>query len=79
MKKKNIHRQNGRIEISSFKSILASISLEFLNAKLDFHGSLIHFFTVLDNMFLTAVTHAVNSLGSSVVIQELVLAIHFAL
>ena len=37
------------------------------------------FFTVLNNMFLTAVRHVVNNLESSVVVQELYLAINLAL
>ena len=38
-----------------------------------------YLFTVLDNMFLTAVRHEVNNLESSVVVQELELAINLAL
>ena len=38
-------------------------------------GSLIYFSTVLDNMVLTAVRQEVNNLESSVVLQELELAI----
>ena len=44
-----------------------------------FTGSLIYLFTVLDNMFLTAVRHEVNTLESFVVVQELELAIYLAL
>ena len=44
-----------------------------------FTGSLIYLFTILDNMFLTAVRHEVNNLESSVVVQELELAINLAL
>ena len=36
-------------------------------------------FKILDNMFLTAVRHKVNNLESSVVVQELELAINLAL
>ena len=35
-------------------------------------------FTILDKMFLTAVRHKVNNLESSVVVQELELAINLA-
>ena len=38
-----------------------------------------YLFTVLDNMFLTAVRHKVNNLENSVVVQELELAINLAL
>ena len=38
-----------------------------------------YLFTDLDNMFLTAVRHKVNNLESSVVVQELELAINLAL
>ena len=44
-----------------------------------FTGSLIYLFTILNNMFLTAVRHEVNNLESSVVVQELELAINLAL
>ena len=44
-----------------------------------FTGSLIYLFTVLVNIFLTAVRHKVNNLESSVVVQELELAINLAL
>ena len=44
-----------------------------------FTGSLIYLFTILDNMILTAVRHEVNNLESSVVVQELELAINLAL
>ena len=44
-----------------------------------FAGSLIYLFTVLDNMFLTAVIHEVNNLESSVVVQKPELAINLAL
>ena len=47
--------------------------------KYIFAGSLIYLFTVLDNMFLTAVRHEVNNLESSVVVQELELAMNLAL
>ena len=46
---------------------------------MDFTGSFIYLFTVLDNMFLTAVRHEVNNLESNAVIQELELAINLAL
>ena len=36
-----------------------------------FTRSLIYLFTVLDNMFLTAVRQMVNNLESSLVVQEL--------
>ena len=39
---------------------------------------LIYLITVLNNMFLTAVRHEVNNLESSVVVQELKLAINLA-
>ena len=38
-----------------------------------------YLFTVLVNMLLTAVRHEVNNLESSVVVQELELAINLAL
>ena len=38
-----------------------------------------YLFTISDNMFLTAVRHEVNNLESSVVVQELELAINLAL
>ena len=38
-----------------------------------------YLFTVLDNMFLTAIRHEVYNLTSSVVLQELELAINLAL
>ena len=38
-----------------------------------------YLYTILDNMFLTAVKHEVNNLESSVVVQELELAINIAL
>ena len=54
---------------------LSKISPKFLtNIR-----SLIYPFTVLDNMFLTAVSHEVNNLESYVVVQELELAINLAL
>ena len=40
--------------------------------------SLIYLFTVLNNMFLTAVKHEVNNLESSVVVKELESAINLA-
>ena len=40
--------------------------------------SLIYLFTVLNNMFLTAVRHEVNNLESSVVVKELESAINLA-
>ena len=46
---------------------------------LPFIGSLIYLFTILDDTFLTAVRHEVNNLESSVVLQELELAINLAL
>ena len=39
----------------------------------------IYLFTVLDSMFFTAVRHEVNNLETSVVVQELELAINLAL
>ena len=38
-----------------------------------------YFFTVLDNIFLTAVRHEANNLESSVVVHELELVIKLAL
>ena len=38
-----------------------------------------YLFTILDNMFLTAVRRKINILESSVVVQELELAINLAL
>ena len=53
-------------------SSLSKISPEFLiDQNRIFTTSLIYLFTVLDNMFLTAVRHEVNNLESSVVVQEL--------
>ena len=46
--------------------------------KYVFTEYLIYLFTVLDNMFLTAVRHEVNNLESSVVVQELEFAINLA-
>ena len=51
---------------------LSKISPEFLIDQIRiFTASLIYLFTVLDNMFLTAVRHEVNNLESPVVVQEL--------
>ena len=68
------------VPLKSLALILFKISPEFLIVQKSFFtGSLICFFTVLDNMFLTAVRHEVNNLESSVVVQELELAIKLAL
>ena len=47
--------------------------------SIDSYRSFIYRFTVLNNMFLTAARHKVNNLESSVVVQELELAINLAL
>ena len=48
--------------------------MNFNGPKYVFTGSHIYLFTILDNMFLTAVRREVNNLESSVAVQELELA-----
>ena len=69
-----ISRQIGRIEISSFK-----ISPDFLIDKNRCLPDLSYTFSQYLITFLTAVRHKVNNLESSVVVQELELAIILAL
>ena len=68
------------VALKSLALSLSKISSEFLIDQIRFKPDLSqYFFTVLCNMFLTAVRHEVNNLESSVVVQELELAINLAL
>ena len=73
-----ISRQTGSIENSSLS--LSKISPEFLIDQNRFLPDLSYTFSqYLITCFLTAVRHEVNNLESSVVVQELELAINLAL
>ena len=68
------------VALKSLALSLSKISPEFLIDQNRFKPDLSYnFFTVLCNMFLTAVRHEVNNLECSVVVQELELAINLAL
>ena len=66
------------VALKSLALSLSKISPEFLTDQSRCLPDLSYLFTVLDNMFLTAVRHEVNNLESFVVVQELELAINLA-